>query len=183
MSSELKGLGTPDAQFQIPLKRVKKRRIVITPLSDLAQEILAETIQSKDQKFVFPGKIAGRPVSRQAPAKAVRGHANKNGKVIRGGIRHFLGMTRWTPHDLRRTAASLAYACGFDEKDIALCLDHQNSKNADAPARVTGIYVREGVFRRSRKLDKKREILDAIAKALRKIIGTNPAENRPKLAA
>jgi len=170
---ELIGLGTPEAHFQIPAPRVKKRRPIIQPLSDLAQEILAEAIKSKDQKLIFC--IGDKAMSRHTPASVLRGYVAKNGRISRVSICKFLGMKPFTPHDLRRTAASLAYELGFSEVDVGLCLDHRKDRGADAPARVTGVYVREGVFKRSRKLDKKREILSAVAVAIRDIVGANPA--------
>jgi integrase len=39
---EFVGLGTTTARFYVPAERVKKRRPLIVPLSDLAQEIVAE---------------------------------------------------------------------------------------------------------------------------------------------
>jgi len=180
--SELKGLNTPDAQIQVPLKRVKKRRPIIQPLSCLAQEILAEAIKSEDQAYIFGG-VRDKPMNRQTLSHALLGYTDKKGKLIRTSLCTFLGIRPFTPHDLRRTAASLAYALGFKEIDVGLCLDHANKKDEDAPARVTGIYVLDGVFQRSPKFEKKREILEALANTLRKIIGTNPAEATVKTAA
>jgi len=172
---ELIGLGTPEANFQIPAPRVKKRRPIIQPLSGLAQEILTEVIKDQNQQFIFPGRYEGISTARHSLSKALRGDKRKNGDIMRAGICRFLGIKPFTPHDLRRTAASIAFWKGYREIDIGLCLDHQKSKSADAPARVTGIYVRDGVFPRSRKLDTKRKILDAVAEGIREIIGTNPA--------
>jgi len=179
---ELKGLGTPDAQFHIPLKRVKKRRVIIQPLSDLAQEILAEAITSDTQHFIFPGQIEGAPLNPQALAAATRGFDRKAG-IHAPGIYEFLGLTHFTPHDLRRTAASLAHELGFDEIDVGHCLDHRKTQGEKAPARVTGVYVREGIFKTSRRFDKKRQILNAVAAAIREIVGTSPAEVPTKLVA
>ena len=172
--NEVKGLGTPEARIEIPLRRVKKRRPIIQPLSSLAQEILAEAITSPDQPFIFH-KGDGSPFDRRALANAVRGYRRAKPENWKLGICEFLGMEHWTPHDLRRTPATLAFDIGFSEIDVGHCLDHQKSKGAEEPARVTRVYVREGRFRKSRRLEKKREILEAVADAIRDIVGTNPA--------
>jgi hypothetical protein len=56
---EFADLGTENARFMVPLKRVKKRRNLIIPMSDLAQEIVAEARELKDGKspYIFPGKV------------------------------------------------------------------------------------------------------------------------------
>jgi len=170
---ELKGLGTPDARIEVPLRRVKERRVIVQPLSSLAQEILGEAITSPDQPFIFH-KGDGSPFGRTALAIAVRGYRRVKPENWKLGIFEFLGMEPWTPHDLRRTPASLANELGFNEVDIGYCLDHTTTKGENAPAPVTRVYVREGVFRTSRKMKMKREILDAVAADLRRIIGPAP---------
>lgn len=163
---EIKGRGTKDVQFHIPLKRVKKRHIIVTPLSDLAVAILDEAITAKDQAYIF--QIDGAPLGRQALPHAVRGYTDKKGKVVRQGIYQFLGMKPWTPHDLRRTAATLAGDLKFTDAEIARCLDHAVDDGEDAAPTVTGTYVR------SKRIDEKRKLLDAVADALREIIGKPP---------
>jgi len=170
---ELKGLGTQDAQFHIPARRVKARRVIVQPLSPLAQEILAEAIADKEQPFIFSGYKKGKPHQRNALCHAAKGLV-KRGRVFRKGICEWLGMIPWTPHDLRRTAASLAYDIGFSEADVGMCLDHTKYKGQDAPARVTGVYVRGGVVRKSRELDEKRKILDTVGLAFQRIIRNEP---------
>lgn len=170
--SEFKALGTADAQFHIPLKRVKKRRTLVHPLSDLAQEIIDDAWKDKKQPYVFKGKYADKPLDDKALGHAVRGYKDDKGNVVKDGICEFLKMQHWTPHDLRRTAATLAGDLGFSDAEIGMCLDHRKDKGEDSAATVTGVYVR------SKRIDQKRKILDAVAAKLREIVGKKPDNKR-----
>ena len=55
----------------------------------------------------------------------MRGFTDQKGTVVRQGIWKFLGMKPFTPHDLRRTCATLAGDLGFSEARFAQCLDHR----------------------------------------------------------
>jgi integrase len=68
------------------------------------------------------------PMNRKVMAVALRGTKYKGGKVKSPGICALLGMKPFSPHDLRRTAATLAGDLGFDDAWIAKCLDHAASK-------------------------------------------------------
>ena len=50
---ELFDLDGEHPRFDVPLKRVKKRRVIQQPLSDLAVEIIKEALASDGQQFVF----------------------------------------------------------------------------------------------------------------------------------
>jgi integrase len=165
---EFLNLNKADAQFQIPLKRVKARRVIVTPLNDLAQGILAKAITDPEQPYVFAGKFEGQPLDDKALGHAVSGYKDEDGNVIKQGIRDFLGMAHWTPHDLRRTAATLAGDLEFTDAEIARCLDHSNEDGEDAAPTVTGVYVR------SKRIAEKRKLLDAVGAKLTEIIGKPP---------
>lgn len=165
---ELLDLGTGNARLIVPLKRVKKRRNLVVPMSTLAQEIIAEarTLKGGKSPYVFPGKFEGKPLDEKALAHAVRGKVDKKtGKVIHPGILHHLKMAHWTPHDLRRTCATLAGDLGFSEADIAKCLDHRLQKGDDAVPTVTGVYVH------TTRTTEKKQVLDAVAAKIREIVG------------
>src|SRR6201985_1797779 len=83
------------------------------------------------------------------------------------GICALLGLKPFTPHDLRRTAATLAGDLGFDDAWIAKCLDHAASKKSEqiVPT-VTG-----KVYNHSKRMKEKRAVLDGVAAELRRIIG------------
>ena len=88
-----------------------------------------------------------------------------------------------TPHDLRRTAATLAGDLGFDDAWIAKCLDHAANKKAEVVVpTVTG-----KVYNHSKRMKEKRAVLNGVAAELRRIIGQSPparqAETKLRLAA
>ena len=71
---ELLDLDGDNPRFDVPAKRVKKRRVIEQPLSDLAIEIIREALASDDQQFVFESPVyPGQPIHRTAMATALRG--------------------------------------------------------------------------------------------------------------
>ena len=150
-------------RFDVPAKRVKKRRVIQQPLSDLAVEIIREALTGDDQQFVLESPVyTGQPIHRTALGTALRGRPDKE----MPGICEVLGLKPFTPHDLRRTAATLAGELGFSEAAIAKCLDHAVTKDhGEKINRVTGIY------NQSKRMQQKRAVLDGVAAELRRIIG------------
>jgi integrase len=167
---ELFDLDGENPRFDVPLKRVKKRRVIQQPLSDLAVDIIREALTSDKQQYVFASPLGDMPMNRKVMATALRGTKVK-GKVKTPGICALLGLRAFTPHDLRRTAATLAGDLGFDDAWIAKCLDHSASKKSEqiVPS-VTG-----KVYNHSKRMKEKRAVLDGLALELRRIIG-QPAE-------
>jgi integrase len=152
------GNGTVD----IPAQRVKRRRVINQPLSDLALEIINEAMGNYE--FAFVGRYGDAPLARTAMGNALRG--NKKTK----GICELLGLKPFTPHDLRRTAATMCGELGLSEAGISLCLDHQANKDENGkplPAITNRVY---NIGTRNR-VAKKRKVLDAWAIELRRIIG------------
>jgi integrase len=178
---ELIGLDGDTPLLRVPAKRVKKRRVIEQPLSDLAIEIVREALASDDQQFMFESPVyPGQPIHRIALATALRGtkHEKNKDKSKKPGLCELLGLKPFTPHDLRRTAATLAGELGFSDAAIAKCLDHAVTKDeGEKVARVTGVYVR------SKRMDQKRAVLDGIAGELRRIIGKQPEQDRLQIAA
>jgi integrase len=183
--SELEnGAGSNGAAFvNIPAERVKKRRLIRQPLSDLALEILKEAVG--DNEYAFTGRFGDAPLSRQAMSNSLRGskRGRKGGQVVETtpGICELLGLKPFTPHDLRRTAATMCEHLRLPGGDIALCLDHQSSKDEngnDWPVVTQEVYSLAFEARVARK----RDVLDAWAAELRLIVGT-AEENEQRLAA
>jgi integrase len=178
---ELFDLDGDNPRFDVPLKRVKKRRVIQQPLSDLAMEIVREALED-GKEHVFASPLGDQPMNRKVMATALRGTKHK-GKVKTSGICALLGLRSFTPHDLRRTAATLAGDLGFDDAWIAKCLDHAASKKQEqiVPS-VTG-----KVYNHSKRMKEKRAVLDGVAAELRRIIGqsvpTIQAETELRLAA
>jgi integrase len=156
-------------RFDVPAKRVKKRRVIQQPLSSLAVEIIKEAMPREGQQFVFESPVyEGQPIHRTAMATALRGTKQEKNrdKSKTPGLCDLLGLKRFTPHDLRRTAATLAGELGYSDAAIAKCLDHAVTKDeGEKISRVTGIY------NQSKRMQQKRAVLDGIAAELRRIIG------------
>ncbi len=155
----------PIRAFDVPLERMKKRRVIQQPLSDFAIEIIRET-QEDGKERVFANPLGNQPMNRKVMATALRG-TNHEGKVKTPGICALLGLKPFTPRDLRRTAATLVGDLGFGDVWIAKCLDHAASKKQEqiVPS-VTG-----KVYDHSKRMKEKRAMLDGVAAELRRIIG------------
>nr|WP_246755869.1 site-specific integrase [Bradyrhizobium sp. CCBAU 53338] len=168
---ELFDLDGEHPRFDVPLKRVKKRRVIQQPLSELAVEIIKEALTSDNQQFVFESPMyRGQPIHRKAMANALRGtkHEKNKDKAKTAGLCELLGLKPFTPHDLRRTAATLAGDLGFDDALIAKCLDHSPSKKSEIVVpTVTG-----KVYNHSKRMKEERAVLDGIAAELRRVVGT-----------
>jgi integrase len=175
-------LDTENGTVDIPARRVKKRRVINQPLSDLALEIVKESMGNYD--YAFTGRFGDAPLARNAMASALRGTQKlvKGVKVTRTpGICELLGLAPFTPHDLRRTAATMCRELGLSETGISLCLDHQANKDENGkplPAVTRKVY---NLATRAR-VAKKREVLDAWAVELRRIIGEPAAAELPLAA-
>jgi integrase len=178
-------LNAKNGTVDIPALRVKKRRVINQPLSDLALEIIAEAMGNYE--YAFTGRFGDAPLARNAMASALRGTKKLvNGvKVTRTpGICELLGLAPFTPHDLRRTAATMCGDLGLSEASISLCLDHQANKDENGkplPAVTRKVYN----LSTSARVVKKREVLDAWAVKLRRIIGepVGQAETELRLVA
>jgi integrase len=175
---ELFDLDGEHPRLVVPLRRVKKRRAIQQPLSDLAVAIITEA-REDGKEHVFASPLGDQPMHRKAMAVALRGVTRK-GKVTSPGICSILGLKPFTPHDLRRTAASWARRIGQPLSKIALCLDHRvTHEDGVALPAVTSIHY---VHAEDRELIEKREVLDAWAAALRAIVG-EPVKTKMRAAA
>jgi integrase len=113
-------LNAENGTVDIPARRVKKRRVINQPLSDLALEIIKETMGNYDYAFV--GRFGDAPLSRQVMSGALTGTMMmRNGKRVTRtpGICELLGIAPLTPHDLRRTAATMCGELGLSEAGIS----------------------------------------------------------------
>jgi integrase len=130
---ELFDLDGDNPRFDVPLKRLKKRRVIQQPLSSLAVEIIQEALTSAKQQFVFASPFGDTPMNRKIMATP--------------GICALLGLRPFTPHDLRRTAATLAGDLGFDDAWIAKCLDHPRARSRSRscrPSPARSIIIQNG---------------------------------------
>jgi integrase len=173
-------LNVENGTVDIPARRVKKRRVINQPLSDLALEIIKEAMGDDDRRarYVFVGRFGDAPLARSAMANALRGTTYADGRVKSPGICALLGLAPFTPHDLRRTAAT---RCGelddVSDYGISLCLDHQANKDENGkplPAVTNKVYNKAT----SKRVKEKRKVLDAWAAELRRIIGKTAVDRQ-----
>lgn len=165
---ELQGDGLNDKLplVVIPEERVKAGREIHQPLSDLAVEIAKEAMGN--YPYLFAGRWGTEPLNRKAMACALRGRKEKvKGKwVVKSiGLCAQLGIKPFTPHDLRRTAASLLGGLKVPRSIISLCLDH--TIKADEHGEVAAVT---GVYDQDRRLGEKREALQKLADEIRRIV-------------
>jgi integrase len=151
--SELKNLDQPaEAFYAIPAARVKKNRPIEQPLNSVALGIIRELYALGDSKQLF-GRRGSRVTRKtlEEAARAVCAHLK------------WTDERKFTPHDLRRTAATLLGNNGVTQSSISLVLDHAGEN------RVTAIYDRAN--RRS----ERRVALNRLAELLRGIINPDAA--------
>jgi hypothetical protein len=119
--------------------------------------------------FMFAGRWETEPLNRKAMANALRGNwRKKDGKRVYTtiGLCEQLGMKPFTPHDLRRTAASLLGGLTVPRSIISLCLDHtvKGDEHGEVAA-VTGKH-----YDQDPRIDEKREALQRLADEIKRII-------------
>jgi integrase len=105
-------LNTGNGTVDIPARRVKRRRVINQPLSDLALEIIKEAMG--DYEFAFAGRFGDAPLSRQAMSGALTGTKRKSdgkqgtpGNANCSGSRHL----RRTISGGRRRQCAESLAC------------------------------------------------------------------------
>ena len=169
---ELVDLAGKFPRVDVAMRRVKRRRVIHQPLSPLAVALINEALGN--HAFVFMGRFGDAPLARSAMANALRGtwRITNGKKVVKSvGICDMLGLKPFTPHDLRRTAASLMGGLGIARSTIAACLDHAaRDDQGGAVPRVTG-----EVYDTDPRLKEKRAALDALSAELRRIV-SEPVE-------
>lgn len=158
LRAELHGLRTDAPEYHMPPHRVKGRREVIVSLSPVAVEVIGLT-NSENQIPVFPSKYGEEPkaIRRSALSQAL----NDKPSEKRVGVRSFLGMEHFTPHDLRRTAATIARRGGAPRTDVKAVLDHVDGD-------VTAVYDKYDM------LSEKRAVANILAVELCRIVGEKP---------
>jgi integrase len=151
---EMHKLKSKEPQWHIPKIRVKKRRDIIVPLNDVAVRIINKAVKEDGQTVLFPSRYEERgELQRNSLAQALNGRPNQ-----RIGIREFLKMEHFTPHDLRRTAATLARRAGAPRPDVKATLDHIEGD-------VTDIYDKYNM------LPEKTAVENVLGNELKRILG------------
>lgn len=136
--------------WTIPESRTKNELSHRVPLPSLAVKLVKEALalleDKGEQPYLFPSPRGGKPILAGAVDHAVR----KTHKTY--GIAHF------TPHDLRRTAASMMTSMGVPRLTVAKILNHVESG-------VTATYDRHSYDA------EKRKALNRWARKLEDIVG------------
>ena len=147
VGSELRDLRGPSEHgphWSLPAERMKAGSAFITPLSGLALELLRPHLKADPAR-------AGCSICR-------RHHLHQAAQRIVAG----LGMERWTPHDLRRTAATILDRAGYSLEQIGALLAHTRKG-------VTAVYARWDKF------DLRREMATVVERSLRETLDGEPA--------
>ena len=146
VGSELRDLSGPSEHgphWSLPEQRMKAGSAFITPLSGLALELLRPHLKTDTGAPVFN---IGRDDLQAAAHRIVTE----------------LGMKRWTPHDLRRTAATTLDKAGYSLEQIGSLLAHTRKG-------VTAIYARWDKFAL------RREMAMVVERALLETLAEHPA--------
>lgn len=152
--AELHDLGTPAPQWIIPRARTKNKKAEhAVPLSPTAARLIAEALAANKNETndaadrpVFKSRFEGvESLARRSLSQAVR-------RIVADK-----GLAEFTPHDLRRTAATVAQSMRISRDAVKALLNHRDGD-------VTSIYARHDM------LAEKREAVLAIESALLPLI-------------
>jgi integrase len=144
MLSELHDLDSPDPHWIIPRLRTKNKKTEHTvPLSPAAVGLIREALEvskeyakGKNDMPVFASRFEGvTTLARHSLSHAVRRILNDKN--------YNQNLAKFTPHDLRRTAATLAQSLRVPRDYVKALLNH---KDGD----VTAIYARWHMFQEKR---------------------------------
>lgn len=150
------------AVWTIPPERAKNGREHVVPLSDMAVAIIRDQIEDVEAlaerggravpNWIFPGPGFRAAVTGGSIPKAVK-RLETDGTVM--------GIAPFTPHDLRRTAATHMEEIGVSPFIIGHVLNHISATRASITSRVYARYTYDR---------EKREALDLWAQHLARII-------------
>jgi len=166
-------------------KKKQKAAAYKAAMSELAMEIYREAIRdtAEDQPAVFASRFGDRgPIARHTLSQALAGR--HDGKTPRAGIIEFLGLDKiaerngadwFTPHDLRRTAATLVASAVEDDGEtprvhkihIPILLNHHGDKIM-LPA------VTQKHYDHSESINEKRVAVRVLEEEIRRIVGLEP---------
>lgn len=130
--------------WTIPAEKAKNGLAHRVPLSALARAVLEE-IPRLGERYLFPSRSDGKPLLDTSVDHAVQKH------------REAFGIPHFTPHDLRRTAASHMAAMGISRLVLSKILNHVETG-------ITAVYDRHSYD------GEKHLALDAWARKLESII-------------
>ena len=179
--SEVLGAEWPEINLDfgwwtIPAEKAKNSMAHRVPLSRQAIAVLKQAqAMSRGETHVFPSPRGDRPMKHTVLSRAVR----RSVEVF--------GIVEWTPHDLRRTAASHMTSIGISRLVVSKILNH-------AERGVTAVYDRHSYDAEKRealeiwgkkvaKMEKakmKLKIVDGTASKESPVKGKNPSASKAK---
>jgi integrase len=116
VSAEWSEIDIKKKSWEIPSSRTKNGRLHCIPLSTLALDLLREAKQNSDDSlWLFPSpfrKLEDNRIAGGSLPHAVQGNLPK------------LGIDHFTPHDLRRTAATQMTEAGVNRLTVSKILNH-----------------------------------------------------------
>ncbi len=164
------------ALWTIPAARSKNGKEHAVPISNMAATVLREQLADVDAlservgrptpEFVFPAPGGRAAMTNSAASKAVK----RQERIGSDGKPDILGAEPWTPHDLRRTAATLMEEAGVSPFVVGQVLNHVSITKASITSRVYARYNYE---------KEKREALDILAARVTAIVGEGGAQITP----
>ncbi|MET3995069.1 integrase [Bradyrhizobium sp. S3.9.2] len=167
----------------IPLKHVKSRkakkaRPVVQPLNSLARDILGEvfSIGKADRDYAFPGARTRRakPMSQQSLGQLMsRTTEHANGYM---GICEYLCLEDVTPHDLRRTGATILSELGYTDAEIGRVMTHKTADDDAAPVTRERYIVSKRVLTMKPVIDRRVDMLNHLDMVLREELGLPVAQ-------
>jgi integrase len=172
----------------IPLKNVKSRkakkaRPVIQPLNSLAREILGEAFSIGDasRTYAFPGTRERRtePMSQQSLGQLM-GRTTEHANACMG-ICEYLCLEDVTPHDIRRTGATILSELGYTDAEIGRVMTHKTTDADAAPVTRERYIVSKRVLTMRPVIDRRVDMLNHLDAVLREELGLSEAV--PKLLA
>jgi len=155
-------------------RRSKNARPLTQPLNSLARELMVEIFKDDEgRRYAFPGsgKRRGKWMDQKTLAHLLNRKAADN--AGKEGILEYLKMAHFTPHDLRRTSATILEQLGYDEAAVGKVMSHKPmAKDASPVTRIH--YVPTPIL--AKPVDPRVEMLDKLDMALRQIVGLAPRE-------
>jgi integrase len=146
---ELHDLDGEIPEWHLPAHRMKNRKPFIVPLSPQAVAIIKQAQPDPHEPVIFHSRVHKRAsIERQALSQAVIELTDK------------IGIPKFTPHDLRRTAATVARKHGVPRDHVKALLAHTEGD-------VTAIYDQYNMLPEKRAaVMKLGELVRAIAKGI-----------------
>jgi len=112
--AEWKEFDIKKAWWDIPSHKTKNGMNHRVPLNAMALEILKEikTNNSDSSDFLFPSHITGKSIDPRATTRALK------------KVQESIGLDPFTPHDLRRTVATMMTGLGIQRLTVSKLLNH-----------------------------------------------------------